>query len=378
MRQLNLTYLVSTLGRTGPTNQLFNLVSRLDRGVFHPSIVTISPEPADSLAREFQGLGVRVRSLKLSRIRGILRGPRRLRSLLKQYPADVVHSQGIRPDFLNSTLRYPTTRIATQRNDPFVDYPMLYGQVGGLIMARLHVTILRKLPKVVTCSHTIELSNQCHQLPSTTIQNGIDTRNKYVVSSKEKDAKRETLRLPESVLLFIWAAPFISRKNPAAVIKAFGDAQNSKKKHLCVLGDGPLLDATKRSAAQYGNISFKGKVDNVDDYLMAADCFISTSLSEGLPNSVIEALSWGLPTILSDIPAHREIHQIEKRSGDLFSLDNPHALTELIESFEISGTTAHFARSIVVNHLNADAMAGHYQTLYHSLTNNRSSFVPVS
>ena len=162
------------------------------------------------------------------------------------------------------------------------------------------------------------------------------------------------------------------------MIKAFGDAQNSKKKHLCVLGDGPLLDATKRSAAQYGNISFKGKVDNVDDYLMAADCFISTSLSEGLPNSVIEALSWGLPTILSDIPAHREIHQIEKRSGDLFSLDNPHALTELIESFEISGTTAHFARSIVVNHLNADAMAGHYQTLYHSLTNNRSSFVPVS
>jgi glycosyltransferase involved in cell wall biosynthesis len=90
------------------------------------------------------------------------------------------------------------------------------------------------------------------------------------------------------------------------------------------------LQTAKQLASQYSNISLKGKVIDVDEYLEAADCFVSASLSEGLPNSVIEALAWGLPIILSDIPEHREIQQIEKRSDDLFPVKNRRALTKLI------------------------------------------------
>ncbi len=142
MRQLNIIYLVSTLGRTGPTSQLLNLISRLDKSRLSSRIVTISKEPPDSRAQEFEALGIPICSLNLPRLNTILLGPRRLREFLELYPADVVHSQGIRADFLNSTLKFPIARIATQRNDPFQDYPMLFGQVIGFTMAQAHSVIL--------------------------------------------------------------------------------------------------------------------------------------------------------------------------------------------------------------------------------------------
>ena len=110
-----------------------------------------------------------------------------------------------------------------------------------------------------------------------------------------------------------------------------------------------------------------GRVENVDEYLQASDCLLSASRSEGLPNSVIEALAWGLPVILSDIPAHREIHRIEKNAGSLFALQNHQALAQLIEDFERSDITAYAARSIAAESLNANVMANHYQDLYQSL-----------
>ena len=367
MQQLNITYLVSTLGRTGPTNQLLNLISRLDKSKLSTRIVTISNEPPDSRVLEFKALGVPVCSLNLSRINAILLGPRRLRGLLKIHPADVVHSQGIRADFLNSTLKFPTARIATQRNDPFHDYPMLFGQVIGSTMAQAHSAILRRIPKVVACSYSIEASNRLRRITSITIQNGIDAQKGYIVSSGEKDKKRKKLNLPQDEILFVSAAPLIDRKNPIELIRAFGEAHGKKRRHLVLLGNGPLLQAAKRLASQCSNISLKGNVTDVDEYLEVADCFVSASLSEGLPNSVIEALAWGLPIILSDIPAHREIQQIEKRSGDLFPVQNRRALTKLIQDFRPSDSAARAARSIVVDHLNADVMTNNYRILYESL-----------
>ncbi len=367
MRQLNIIYLVSTLGRTGPTSQLLNLISRLDKSRLSSRIVTISKEPPDSRAQEFEALGIPICSLNLPRLNTILLGPRRLREFLELYPADVVHSQGIRADFLNSTLKFPIARIATQRNDPFQDYPMLFGQVIGFTMAQAHSVILRKMPKVVTCSYSIEASNQFRRIISCTIQNGIDTKKGYIVSSADKNKRRKQLNLPEDEILFVSAAPFIDRKNPIELIKAFGEARSKRKRHLVLLGNGPLLQAAKQLASQYSNISLKGNVTDVDEYLEVADCFVSASLSEGLPNSVIEALAWGLPIILSDIPAHREIQQIEKRSGDLFPVRNRRALTKLIQEFRPSDIAAQAARSIVVDHLNADVMANNYRGLYESL-----------
>lgn len=361
---INIAYIVSTLGRSGPTNQLFNLVARLNRNVFSPRIITLSKEPFTSRIEDFRELNIPVETLNIGRVGTILFGLSRLKRQLRQHSVELVHSQGLRPDFLNSLLRVPATRIATQRNDPFFDYPMLYGRLIGSVMAHTHISIFRNVPTIITCSYSIESANHTRRLKATTIQNGIDSTKTYVVSEDEKKKMRCLLNLPTDKTVFIWVAPFIQRKNPLAAIDAFNASESNEKTHLCLLGDGPVLEEAKVLARENNNISFFGMVDNVDEYLKAADCFISTSFSEGLPNSVIEALAWGLPAILSDIPAHREVFRFEQAAGSFFPINNLRILADLIQTFQADSSTRRLSRKIVLDHFDADAMAKNYQALY--------------
>ena len=119
------------------------------------------------------------------------------------------------------------------------------------------------------------------------------------------------------------------------------------------------------------NISFHGTVPNIDDYLIAADLFISSSKSEGLPNSVLEALAWGVPVILSDIPAHREIINISSKAGLTFPIDDEDQLSYILSEFRPSHEASLCARSIIENKLNASAMVSKYGEMYKSIINRR-------
>jgi len=367
MRTIDVTYLVSTLGRTGPTNQLFNLISRLDLSRFTPRIVTISREPCDSRIRDFKDLGIPVVTLNCSRVGSLFRGSAHLSRVLDNTQPDILHSQGLRADFLNLMSGRNCAQVSTQRNDPFRDYPMLFGFLAGSIIARIHKTILLKIPAIVSCSYSIEEANALRGIPCSTIQNGIETDNSFVVPHATKITRRVQLGLPQEKLLFICVAPLIHRKNIVNLIRTFGGVRDAQTRHLIVLGDGPLLTRARSLAAEFENITVIGHVENVDEYLQASDCLLSASRSEGLPNSVIEALAWGLPVILSDIPAHREIHRIEPNAGNLFALQDHRVLTQLIDDFERSEITTYAARSIATDSLNASVMANHYQDLYQSL-----------
>ena len=367
MGKIVVTYLVSTLGRTGPTNQLFNLVSRLDRSCFVARIVTISTEPNDSRIWDFQKLDIPVITLKRSRVGSIFLGSASLSRILETNPTNVLHSQGIRADFLSSLSRQPCARISTQRNDPFQDYPKLFGTTAGSIAARIHKTILLNIPHVISCSFSIEDANVRRGIPCLTIQNGISTDHTFLVPRKTKLATRARLGLPQKPLLFISVGPLIYRKNALNLIRAFGQAANPSARHLVLLGAGPLMAKVQRLTEEFKNVTAIGHVENVDEYLQAADCFLSASESEGLPNAVIEALAWGLPFILSNIPAHREIQLIRNEAGDLFPLRDHRVLTELIENFVPSDEATFAARSIASETLNANVMARRYQDLYESV-----------
>lgn len=81
-------------------------------------------------------------------------------------------------------------------------------------------------------------------------------------------------------------------------------------------GDGPrsLVSEVKRAASKAGNnvqVKFMGRVKNFElmRYYKAnpVDLFINVSESEGLPVSIMEALSFGIPVIATDVGGTREI-----------------------------------------------------------------------
>lgn len=75
---------------------------------------------------------------------------------------------------------------------------------------------------------------------------------------------------------------------------------NDDTVNLALLGQGPGEKELKDYAEQAGvstYVDFKGRVNNVKEYLIDSDCFILSSNNEGFPNVLLEAMSVGLPTI---------------------------------------------------------------------------------
>jgi glycosyltransferase involved in cell wall biosynthesis len=77
-------------------------------------------------------------------------------------------------------------------------------------------------------------------------------------------------------------------------------------------------------------IQFIGFRDDLKDFFLEADAYISGSFFEGSPGSVIEAMSYGLPLLLSDIPEHREIG-IEGSNTIYFELKNIEEMSKLFK-----------------------------------------------
>lgn len=103
----------------------------------------------------------------------------------------------------------------------------------------------------------------------------------------------------------------IKIKNPLTVLNAFRQSA-APASRLILVGDGTLRERIGRTCKAYNlanHVELTGLIrrEEVYGYLANADLFMSTSSVEGLPISVLEAMTCRCPVVLSDIPAHREI-----------------------------------------------------------------------
>ena len=347
------------------------MISYLDRKEFEPTIITLSPEPKNSRVDEFAALKVNLIFLEMGRLASLFFGTTLLNKTLESLAPDVIHSQGLRGDWLNSRLSQYSARIATQRNDPFADYPMLYGFLRGPAMALLHNFAFRNLPYVVACSNSLLRPEKNGQPSRMVISNGVVIdKHRALPSKPDKQKLRRRLQLPQSGPLFLWAGPVIKRKQPLLAANAFRELSRPDDPCLIVLGDGPLLDQCRRKTESFARVHFLGHTNNVSDYLQAADGFISSSLSEGMPNSVLEAFTWGLPVFLSDIPAHRDLLMLAPGAGDFFEKTDYKMLKTLVDSFESKPRTLYDPANLIGSPFDAENMSRSYQAFYRKIINS--------
>lgn len=317
---MKLLYIVSTLKNSGPVNQLFNVIKY--SGVEDISIVTLSPEEHDSRLDEFINIGAKVKSLEISRIKGVFYGKKEVSRLIETIKPDIIHTQGIRADGILSSLdKYRDKWVLTAHNYPADDYLMKFGFLKGHFMAFNHFRTLNKCKHTISCSKSIR--NQLHSkgINSFAIQNGTESSlEKYISFAPQKAGNKK----------FITVGSLISRKNVKYLIHVFNDFFERSSGNLIILGDGPERDMLE-GLVKNNRITFEGNVSNVRQYLNESTFFVSSSKSEGLPNTVLEAMSEGLPCLLSDIPPHLEIENETKSCVKCFSLSDHSDLLRLLE-----------------------------------------------
>ena len=123
------------------------------------------------------------------------------------------------------------------------------------------------------------------------------------------------------------------QKGFSTLIKAFAEI---KKLHphikLTIYGEGEgraSLEALIKSLNLTDSVFLPGTVTDIENALFAADLFVFTSLYEGFPNALCEAMSGGLPVIASNCSGNVDVVQ-DGINGRLFPIGNLGALVILM------------------------------------------------
>lgn len=365
MKKIKLIYLVSTLKRSGPLQIVFGLIKGIDHSRYEISVVTLSTEKSYSMKSVFEASGCVVHRLENSRLEGLIKNRKKIQLLINALKADIVHSHGFRADLINARLT-GVCRFSTIHNFPGEDYPLKFGRYKGKFMEVAHKKAFQRIENLIACStHLQSKLSRSYGIPAHCVQNGIETNLYQQVHPDEKVDLRKQLNLPLNKNIFLVSGSLIERKDPTTIIKAF--QQLDQDQNLLVFIGSGELEHRLRSTYSKRNILFKGAVTNVLDYLRTCDYYISASLSEGLPNSVLEAMSCDLPVVLSDIPSHLEI--VGKDYPLLFPRKDDIALKQkLLQMIHLQESNiSNSLCKLVQSNFNATNMSFAYQNLYLTL-----------
>jgi glycosyltransferase involved in cell wall biosynthesis len=167
-------------------------------------------------------------------------------------------------------------------------------------------------PTVVYCSRASAGAVKMRHNRSVIIPNGIPLA-KFRYSQSSRVALRASLDLPESAFVAISVGNLRVGKNYDCAISGIAADRNILAEaniHYLICGDGPESQRLKTKVTELGlidRVHFLGVRNDVADLLSAADLFLSTSLFEGMPLAVLEALAASLPCLLSPLEEHREV-----------------------------------------------------------------------
>lgn len=110
-------------------------------------------------------------------------------------------------------------------------------------------------------------------------------------------------------LRLVMIARFSPQKDQETLINAVTKLPKDSYK-LTVVGDGETLQTNKELVSKYGlnhNIKFAGFKDDISDELINNDVYILSTHYEGLPISIIEAMSYGLPILATNVGGNSEM-----------------------------------------------------------------------
>jgi glycosyltransferase EpsD len=164
---------------------------------------------------------------------------------------------------------------------------------------------------------------------------GVDLARFPATSAAERERERLALGLGPADLALVYAAEFSPRKNQRQAVRALALLSRERPAlawRLFLPGDGTEAAACRAEARASGvedRVVFPGYVPDVRPYYRAADLVISTSLSEGLPFHLTEAMSTGLPALAADVRGHREL-VLPGETGELFPPGDATALAALV------------------------------------------------
>jgi glycosyltransferase involved in cell wall biosynthesis len=160
-------------------------------------------------------------------------------------------------------------------------------------------------------------------------------------------------------------------KNHALLLQAFHAALTQMPElRLWMVGDGSERVAMERLASELEiseQVTFWGQHLDVAPFFSAADAFIMSSQSEGLPISLLQAFSLGLPAIVTDVGGMAEVVKLSQAGFTVSATDPAEMAAAILQMAWSEATQAEFsanAKAAFDAHFTLQTMADGYMELY--------------
>jgi sugar transferase (PEP-CTERM/EpsH1 system associated) len=169
-------------------------------------------------------------------------------------------------------------------------------------------------------------------------------------------------------------------KDQVTLLKAFAElVQRYPHLRLAVIGDGPLLNDLRGFAEALGITKLTwlpGAIGNIPDAMRRFDVFVLPSLSEGISNTVLEAMASGVPVVATAVGGNLELVE-DGYCGRLFPPGDVTTLARLLAGYIadplLRQAHAVAARRVAVERFSLDTMVRKYQEIYLGLCRQRST-----
>lgn len=366
---LRIMHVVDNLGMGGLQNGLANLVARLDGDRFEHILCAVRPvaeadaQPfapgrAHSICIDPEGRGARLQAPALARA-------------MREYQPDIVHSRNwaaIESVFAGRWLG-GAKLIHSE-----------HGVDSGAAREPWRRSRLRRLAfeladQVMTVSyHLRELhAKRTGFDPSriAVIHNGVDTSRFAPRPDRRAEARRD-LGLDQDEFTIGVVGNLTPVKDHMTVLRALEVlGTGGRKWRVVFIGDGPEAPRLNAFVAAHpewaGRIQFLGRSQRVAALLNAMDVYVLSSVTEGICNSLLEAMAAGLAPVVTATGGNPEVVGAGE-AGMLFGVgayrELAAALARLRHDEEMRARLAEAALDRVRNEFSLQNMIGRYEQLY--------------
>lgn len=293
---------------------------------------------------------------------------RKIQVILARNPPDIVHSHR----YKENLLAFLTTRFYRR-------IKLISTQHG---LPEMHINKPDTIQRLISSTNFLGLSRFFHTVA---VSEDIRTAlvNRFRFSVDRVGVIHNGIQLPDSVFSKTGSVPFVIGSSgrlfpikdyPLMVeIAQTVAAVSAEVIHFELAGDGPGRIGLEELVKNYDlndRFTFRGHVDDMHPFYRNLDIYLNTSLHEGIPMTILEALSHGLPVIA---PAVGGIVEIIDDGIDGFLIDsrNPLDFADkcllLKENRELLAKMKQAARKKAERIFSAEMMAERYYRLYRRL-----------
>jgi len=306
--KIKIVHIIAALNVGGTEMMLYKLLPRMRKDRFENIVFTLKEK--GSLSRDFESQNIRV--YNVGGMGGILRISALIRSLkiFRQINPDIIQGWLAHGNFVAqiTSILLPY-RLSTLWNIRYTALPKTETKRSILFIIKL-LSILSFLPQKIVFNSKAGADDHIRigyrSDKSCIIQNGFDTK-LFSPSEKNRSCVRSELNISEEAVLIGLIGRFDPLKDHRCFLKAGAKLLSNKREILFLLA-GREVDWQNRHLKQFieklgisGKVFLLGERRDVHRITAALDIAACSSVAEGLPNVIGEAMSCGVPCVVTDV-----------------------------------------------------------------------------